>query len=423
MKLRPAQQTAVDFAISNVGGRPVALATPTAGGKTLISKTIADNLPGRTAIITYSNALVGQFLKDFPMPCLIGSENFRTKAEYNEAKYKSSKANCVLFNPASFVLAKRDESFAPFDNVILDEADACMSLLKILTPKTFSWHPHLPLTLENILKVIESSEHPEFADSLLRFQERYWWEVEVRRVKKGLIHSLKIHEVILGKSFCKSTFGDRVIAMSGTLFPSYCQELFGSTQYAYKEIESPIPVENRYVYGFTRDQGWKFPTSYEDMSSLLDAVLNKYTERPAVVHITYNDSREMQALDDKIKGYLTKDDKMVALESIRGTDEVMLSPGAVEGINLIDDAARLNIILRGQYANLGSDYVQKRLSLPGGQSWYIQNTLRNTIQAAGRTTRVPTDFSKIVIADVRLTRLIKENMDLLPNYFKESLRF
>lgn len=423
MKLRPAQQDAVDFALSRIDKQHVAIAAPTASGKGLISKTIIDNLPGRTAIMTCSNALVGQYLRDFPIPNLIGKENYRSELEYNDARYRVANSNCAIFNPASFLIHKKDEFYKPFDNIILDEADACLGLLKILTPRTFQWKEGLPLSLENILRVVKASGMDEFVDSLLRFQERYWWEVEERWTKKGPIYSLKIHDVILNKNFCKNTLGERVIAMSGTLFPSYCQELFGSTQYAYKEIESPIPVENRYVYGFTSDQGWKFPTSYGDMSSLLDAVLNKYTERPAVVHITYNDSREMQALDDKIKGYLTKDDKMVALESIRGTDEVMLSPGAVEGINLIDDAARLNIILRGQYANLGSDYVQKRLSLPGGQSWYIQNTLRNTIQAAGRTTRVPTDFSKIVIADVRLTRLIKENMDLLPNYFKESLRF
>jgi Rad3-related DNA helicase len=357
------------------------------------------------------------------MPTLIGKDNYRDPGAYLAARFAVAGAKTALFNPASYILYKKAADFVPFDNVIIDEADACLSLFKILNPTTADWNEDWDLTPANIERALIESGKESTAEYFKNNQHRFWWEVERFVTKKKVKASLKVHEVELNKSFAKHKLANRVIGMSGTMFPSYCKELFGSDEYAYLELPSPIPVERRLIHGLTQENGWCFPTDYEDMVALLEIVLKRFQERPAIVHTTYSDSRMMLALNDKIRGYLTKEDKMVAIQSIHSTEDVMLTPGAVEGISLNDDAARLNILMRAQFANLGNIAVQKRMALPGGQQWYKEQTLRGIVQSMGRTTRTPTDFSTCVIADCRATRLIKENMDLLPAYFKEALRF
>ena len=56
------------------------LTLPTAFGKTHFSFALANALKGKTAIITYSNELVRQYIKSFDIPFLIGKKHYKKKA-------------------------------------------------------------------------------------------------------------------------------------------------------------------------------------------------------------------------------------------------------------------------------------------------------------------------------------------------------
>lgn len=249
-KLRPEQQKAVDFALGNIN-KPVALALSTGFGKTHTAKSIANSLPGRTAIITYSNQLVGQFIRTFPLPALIGSSNYLTATDKANALHAALTEKTVLFNPASYILYMKKEGSRPFDNVIIDEADACLGLFKILNPTTIEWSLNEIPSVETITEQLRLDNNEEFADTFQRYQNHYWWEVVsfYDKKAKALKGSLKIHNVKLRKSFAEKFFPKNIVLMSGTLFPSFCCELLGTSDYHYYEAPSPIPIQNRQIDG------------------------------------------------------------------------------------------------------------------------------------------------------------------------------
>jgi hypothetical protein len=322
MLLRPQQQELIDWVLSHLDGKPIAVAAPTSYGKSLVINNLADLLPGRTAIITLSNALVGQFIRDFTMPALIGRCNYLTNEEYECAKYKAKTSKKVIFNPASYIRYIMSEDAVLFDNVLLDEADSCLGLFRILAPTTIDWPEGLPITVPNISERLIMNSKEEYGKSFPYCQNKCWWELIEGVEKKSKknrgekTYSLKIHDVCLSKDFAKRFFAKTTIGLSGTMFPSFCKELFGTTDYHYKEVDSPIPIERRRIEAFTQEEGLSFPTDYEEMVALLDAVLKKYPQRPAIVHVTYRDVETVKAISTFLKGYSAKEDKMIALEDL-----------------------------------------------------------------------------------------------------------
>jgi hypothetical protein len=428
--LRPYQQATVDWALNNLDGKPIAIAASTGYGKTHLVNGLVEGMPGRTGIITLSNSLVGQYIRTFPVPALIGLQHYKTPEHYMASKEAAKRANCVIMNPASFMNYMTAEGAVPFDNLIIDEADACLGLFRILNPTAIEWEEGLPVTTENIVKQLVACNKEHMSYGFVKNQNRYWWELlktEGKRdpvtKQKTIKYTLKIHDVVLSPSFAKHFFPKNTIAMSGTMLPSFCKELFGTSDYHYNEGDSPIPIERRRIEAFTQAEGLAFPTDYADMADLLKGVLDKYPQRPAIVHMSYRDVAAMQAVEETLKGYQSKEDKMVSLAAIEGTEEVLCAPGAVEGLDLKDDKCRLNIVLRAGFPNKGADSVAKRLALPDGNKWYVEQTLRAAIQSAGRSTRGPDDYSITVIADCRLTKLIKDNQDLCPKYFLDACTF
>ena len=393
-------------------------------GKTHMIKYLADSLPGRTAVVTYSNALVSQYLRTFPTPAVIGSRYYRTKEEYEAVKRTALVTPQVIFNPATWVKYCKSETAQPFDNILIDEADACLSLFRILAPKSVSWTIGERPSVENVLKALHR-DYPDFSPIFMANQHKYWWEVkEFLNKKKELEATLLIHDVCLSKTFAQRFFPRRVIGLSGTMFPSYCRELFGTSDYHYYEAPSPIPVERRRIEYFeSHPDAISYPSNYPEVEECLRAILAAYPQRPAIVHVSYSDTAILQGLNNLLKGYHEKGDKLIALEAIAGTDDVLLAGGAVEGLDLAGDKARLNIILRGAFPMLMAPAVMKRLALSDGQTAYNERVLRAFVQAAGRTTRGPDDYSVTVVADNRLARLIKQNMHLIPQYCLDACTF
>jgi Rad3-related DNA helicase len=413
MQLRPSQQQALDFALANSGGK-TAIVAPTAAGKTIISKAIAGELVGRVAILTYSNDLVHQFIKAFPeVPVIIASKHYPDKAMYMSHVTRAKTAKAVLFNAASYVAYMQKPEAVPFDHVVLDEADSCLSLLQLQTGHHYDWGGELTVSEAQVRQT--ACDNPHF----LRNSQEYYWEVEETFDKKTQSHrrTLILRSLKLQKSFLQRIFPQSIVAMSATLFDSDLNELFYGEKYEKLSLPSPIPVENRRVTGFCDE---KYPETPEGLLSLLSAVLETHSERPAIVHTTYAESKVLADLG-QLYTYETKEGKMPALKALEGTTGVLLTPGAAVGLDLKYEKCRLNIILRGCFSNLGSDYVRRRKAIE--PSWYTEFALKQLVQACGRSTRLPDDSSKIVVCDNRLIQLAASMADSLPEYFRESCTF
>jgi len=410
VKLRPSQVEAISFALH--GGNNVALSCPTASGKSWIAHEIS-SATGRTAIITLSNVLVRQYLNSFPIPYVIGKSHYETTRDYLQALEDSAHANVVLFNPASYFNYIKNKLGDPFDCAIIDEADSCLSLFALQMGSTVDYNG---LGAEQVAESIFRAFGAEEASRFYNSHNEYWWELtEVMKGKK-VERKIVYRKTCLSQYFRSNYLPKKVVAMSGTLFPSHCKELFGG-QYEHREFPSPIPVERRPIVLMDHP----FDSSPDGLVNTLAACLKRWPdERPCLAHCTYSDTKRIKR-EWEVSGYDSKETKLEAFDALEGSDDALFADGATTGLDLVGDKARLNVILRGAFANLGSMYVRKRKALPGGDQWYTEEVLRQAVQASGRVCRTPDDMGTTVIADSRLVAIIRANLKNLPSYFVEAI--
>jgi len=417
-EIRKEQQDAIDFALNN---NRCGLLLSTAFGKTYVAHGLASSFKNRTVIITVSNALVKQFISAFDIPFLIGKKHYRKK-DYEEIKHRVENSNIVITNPAAFHTHK-DTIFQGFDNIIIDEADACLGLFKLQVCTSYGTHQK-EMCVKDIYELLFHIDEYK-ADKFIQTQQYKFWRIEETmesdKKKNKEPYTLRIHDVNFnGEAYFKPY--QRVVLMSGTLFKSDVKELLGEGVPIY-EAPSPIPIERRSIYGFT-DIGESYsPDDPKELAEIISNALKTHEERPVVIHTTYALAPQIAQYIDSVKFFTEKDEKIEALLAIEGTDDALLAAGAQIGLDLKDDKCRLNILLNGFFPNLGDMYVMKRKSLPFGNEWYQEQVLRLVIQACGRSTRSVDDYSKILICDNRLIKLIIAKKDELPKYFLESCKF
>lgn len=413
-ELRPEQKEVLDFVMASKLNN-VALLCPTAFGKGHIAKAISEAFKGkRVVIITYSNALVRQFTQAFPLPFFIGAKHYSSQAAYQAAMNNAKYCPVVLMNPASYMRYKA-KNLPPFDVAIIDEADSCIGVFELQTGKTFAYgHEYVT---EHIAAKVISPINAQLAESVRLHPGKHWLQVELGKIHGKVANTLVVRDLYL--TGFRKMLPEKTILMSGTLFPSHVGQLLSGEEYDYYESPSPIPPERRPIHAFTEDV---FNGTTEGLGDMIRAVLGYFTDRPAVLHCSYADSVALSN-STEFSGYLNKEDKLMAFAELHGTQGALLAAGATTGLDLVGDACRLNVILRGAFQSLGSDLVQKRLCMPGGAVWYKEEVLRQCIQAVGRACRTPTDFGRSVITDVRVVTMLSQEAHNLPKYFTEALEF
>lgn len=195
----------------------------------------------------------------------------------------------------------------------------------------------------------------------------------------------------------------------------------------YREIVAPHPIDKlrRMIY-------------YTPVGSMAqgkrEATIPAMAYKIAELHNMYNcltivhcGSYEIAvAMYDKIDSRVNvicqdQEDRNESLSQWQKEDDcVFLSVAMEQGLDLKGPKYPLNIIMKINFPYLGSDWVNSRNKLDNWK-WYRKTAAVNTIQACGRTTRSPDDYSEIYILDSSFEGLYKKNKTLFPDWFKESL--
>ena len=87
-------------------------------------------------------------------------------------------------------------------------------------------------------------------------------------------------------------------------------------------------------------------------------------------------------------------------------NSVFIAPGMYEGIDLKDDLAEWQVVIKAPYPDLKDVKVRKRLSMPDGEQWYRQETLRKLLQCLGRIMRSEDDQGRTYILDKHVSDLL-----------------
>lgn len=224
-------------------------------------------------------------------------------------------------------------------------------------------------------------------------------------------------------------YGDNILLMSATIVDhkNFARTL-GIKDYEYVEAESDFPADRSPIYVTSQNK-----LNYKNIKVLLPKladqikqIVEAHKDQKGVIHthtqeITNN-------LEEKLKGnkrFLFRNDistnEEILKEHINTTEPtILVSPSLTYGIDLKDDLARFQIIVKLPYPPLSVKRIKKLFDID--KNWYQNKMLNNFIQACGRATRSKNDFSSTYVLDGNIVNVIKQSKEKLPGHFIDRIQ-
>ena len=217
---------------------------------------------------------------------------------------------------------------------------------------------------------------------------------------------------------------EQILLMSATIVDhkEFTKSL-GIDNYEYIEIESDFdPAKSPIICSK------KYPLNKKNLSTyipkitkLINQILSKHKKEKGVIHththeITDIVNKHIDCVHNIYAREPGKSNEDIIQE--HAEDEgpsVLISPSLTHGIDLIDDLARFQIIVKLPYVSLHDKRSMKLFQT--SPEWYENKMLNSLIQATGRATRSSTDWSVTYILDGNICRVIPKCASKLPNYF------
>jgi Rad3-related DNA helicase len=142
----------------------------------------------------------------------------------------------------------------------------------------------------------------------------------------------------------------------------------------------------------------------------IDEILAQHPGERGIIHTTTYKITEAVLAATKHRSRLIEyqgtREKMTLLRDIRDLpdDAVLIGPSLTQGVDLPDDLARFNIIVKLSYPDVSSRLWSARLALKKGV--YLAETANRLEQSSGRSTRHADDTSVTYILDSRAEKFI-----------------
>ena len=222
--------------------------------------------------------------------------------------------------------------------------------------------------------------------------------------------------------------GEKIVLMSATIIDhKHFAKSLGITNYEYIEVDSTFDPNKSPIYISS-----KYKPSYNTLQSMLPGLceqIKQITEHhkndKGVIHTHTN------AITSFIKERLSSDrylyrdtnstnEDILRLHYTSDRPTVLVSPSLVYGIDLKDELARFQIIVKLPFLSLGSKRIKKLFELD--KEWYENKMLNSIVQAAGRATRSKDDYSVTYILDGNFINVVKRAKSKLPKYFIDRVQ-
>ncbi len=219
----------------------------------------------------------------------------------------------------------------------------------------------------------------------------------------------------------------RVLLLSATFPKNFCQ-MFGikPSEVEIITIPSTFPKKNRPFY-FIKDLpalNYKSNlTATHETIVALKKVLASHKSEKGIIHCSnYSFFRQLQKIFKGDKRFLWVEQghdktKYLTKHAESKLPTVLVSPSMIEGVDLKDDLARFQVILKIPYPTL-DEYTRRMMDI---YSDYYENQVATAItQSYGRAVRTPEDTAKLYCLDGAFSRLLSKQ-DLFSNYVLEAV--
>ena len=195
---------------------------------------------------------------------------------------------------------------------------------------------------------------------------------------------------------------------------------------SYYEIPTPFSANNRKIYFMkVGKMSWSNKEeTFQKQIPWIKKILNKYKNSKGIIHTTNYEITEWlknNLMDERLLFHDTDDRNEILEKHLSSTTPtVLVSPSMMSGIDLKDDLARFQILLKVPYPNISSNKIKSRQKT--NSEWYTWKTVVDTLQMYGRSTRSDTDFSDTYILDSNFSDLLKYNSHMIPEYMLNAIK-
>lgn len=218
-----------------------------------------------------------------------------------------------------------------------------------------------------------------------------------------------------------------VVLMSATIINHHkFAETLGITDYDYIESDSSFESKKAPIYiAKNCEINYKnLDILLPKISNITTQICNKHSNVKGIIHT------HTQKIANYIKDHFNDDRLTVRHGKITNEDvlkihkdkinSVIVSPSMTFGVDLKDDLARFQIIIKLPFLPLGNKRI--KILSTRDRDWYLMKMFTNLIQATGRGIRSSDDYCITYILDSTLIKLLINYNEYLPKYFVERFK-
>lgn len=322
---------------------------------------------------------------------------------------------------------------------LFDFADDLISLVKERSKE-----------LENALKsntvpstiALEHMQHKQWCDnqffklrqlSFSRESDEVEWVVEQRQTRDGMTAVFKPVSVAPFAEPYLFGFAEQVLMLSATILDAdtYLRSLgINPSEAEVITIDSDFPTENRPIYlkpvaKLTRQH---IEQDLPKLTTEIAAIMQSHKNQKGIIHahsykiagsIMKNLPKDCKA---RILTHFNASEREAVLEKHQRSlsPTVLLSPSMTEGVNLVEDLSRFQVICKIPYPFLGDPQIARRKDID--PDWYQWRTALTVVQAYGRSVRSVDDTAVTYILDKDFARFLKWQSKRLPNWFTSAIQ-
>jgi Rad3-related DNA helicase len=257
----------------------------------------------------------------------------------------------------------------------------------------------------------------------LTMVDTLWKECEFiidRDVSKATFTPLKIDK--LSKNIFD--FGDKILLMSATIIDhkNFAKTL-GITDYEYVEVDSEFDASKSPIYVTSKNKlNYKIlKVMLPDISHQIKQIVEHHKNDKGIIHThTLEITNVLKEKLSSNKRFLFRDastsnEDILAEHYKAEIPTILVSPSLSYGIDLKDDLARFQIIVKLPYPPLSVKRIKKLFDID--KSWYENKMLNAIVQACGRATRSKHDYSTTYILDGNIVNVLQRTKEKLPHHF------
>jgi len=218
-------------------------------------------------------------------------------------------------------------------------------------------------------------------------------------------------------------YADKVILMSATIIDAtnFCKTL-GIDKFKYVEAESSFDAKNAPIHCTT-----KVKLNYHNLKRNLPKIIKQIKQ---ICEFHKNDKGIIHTHNNTITSFLSNnltDERFLAREPGVNNEmiieqhlanpgpTVLVSPSLSRGVDLKDDLARFQIIVKAPYLPTKDKRIERLMN--DDFNWYANKMLCSLIQSCGRGVRSKKDYCTTYILDGAIVESVVNNKHKLPKYF------